>query len=289
MRHLSLPVNDYRSPSQLQFDEMVAFVDSTFAQGGATVVHCNAGMGRTGTMLAGYMIAKGMDAGQAIPLLRKARKGSIQTFKQEDGLKELEQRLRKLVPASASLSLPPEGKTASTEVPEEKATEDLSASAPSSSSSSPIQLKRVSPNGLTVVVVSDTHNLHDELDAPPAGLVHCGDFTNKGTMKELKAFDQWCAALPHTHKLGVGGNHDLSVFSELCAGGNAARILPSVTFLDNTGVQIAGVRFYGSGWSRKGSHTLPKPACHVLITHSPPWGILAGDYGNNSASQHLLV
>ena len=38
-------------------------------------------------MLASYLIKEGMPAQEAIKKLRKERRGSIQTFKQEDGLK----------------------------------------------------------------------------------------------------------------------------------------------------------------------------------------------------------
>jgi protein-tyrosine phosphatase len=58
-------------------------------------------MGRTGTVLAGnlnlkmigYLIYLGMECNKAIVKLRKERKGSIQTYKQEDFLKEYEKSL----------------------------------------------------------------------------------------------------------------------------------------------------------------------------------------------------
>src|SRR5690606_38959416 len=84
MNVLYLPVKDYYPPTIEQMVKMVNFVDE---QKGATLVHCNAGLGRTGTMLAAYLIAKGMPVSEAIKKLRKERKGSIQTNKQEDSLK----------------------------------------------------------------------------------------------------------------------------------------------------------------------------------------------------------
>jgi len=90
MQHLSLSVADYCPPTIEQMERMVEFVDANET----TLVHCNAGMGRTGTMLAAYLIAKGEPASCAIKQLRSTRRGSIQTTKQEDALRSFELHLR---------------------------------------------------------------------------------------------------------------------------------------------------------------------------------------------------
>mmetsp|Transcript_17356 Transcript_17356/g.21359 ORF Transcript_17356/g.21359 Transcript_17356/m.21359 type:complete len:228 (+) Transcript_17356:162-845(+) len=138
---------------------------------------------------------------------------------------------------------------------------------------------RANQEALRVVVISDTHNMHEEFDNIPLGdvLIHCGDFTDKGTQAELESFNQWIGQQPHEHKLVVPGNHDIGPFKFLSLK-NAPDVLSNCTFLDNDFVEIRGVKFYGSGWNRKrgASRKIP-PDTHVLITHSPPGEILSGE------------
>ena len=60
-----------------------------------------------------------------------------------------------------------------------------------------------------IVVLSDTHCMHDQVDVPPGDiLIHCGDFTNKGKKEELMSFNEWLGTLPHPHKFLIIGNHE---------------------------------------------------------------------------------
>jgi hypothetical protein len=62
-------------------------------------------------------------------------------------------------------------------------------------------------NKISIVCLSDTH-----LKCPqvPDGdlLLHAGDFTSRGKFDEMQAQLDWLSALPHRHKVVVGGNHD---------------------------------------------------------------------------------
>ncbi len=87
-RALHLPVPDFTAPTRGQMREFVEFVDLCLGEGVAVVVHCGAGVGRTGTMLACYLVSRGESPAQAIGRVREARPGSIETPEQERSIAE---------------------------------------------------------------------------------------------------------------------------------------------------------------------------------------------------------
>lgn len=93
-RHLHLPIPDFRPPSLEQMREFVEFVDACLADNVAVVAHCGAGMGRTGTMLAAYLVAKGASPADAVRKVRGLRPGSIETPEQEESLERFREYLR---------------------------------------------------------------------------------------------------------------------------------------------------------------------------------------------------
>ena len=150
---------------------------------------------------------------------------------------------------------------------------------------------------MKITIISDTHNKHNELDQllteESDVIIHCGDFTSMGYIEEVKKFLNWFSNLNQfTHKIFIAGNHDFSFeenFDEV------KDLIPSnVIYLENSEVVIDGVKFYGTpiqkvfyNWAfnkeygdlQKYYKMIPDDV-DVLITHTPPLGILDDVFNN---------
>jgi atypical dual specificity phosphatase len=67
------PVPDFTAPTQVQIDRIITFIDSHLERGIPVGVSCNAGIGRSGVILACYLVHKGLTAKDALELVRKKR------------------------------------------------------------------------------------------------------------------------------------------------------------------------------------------------------------------------
>lgn len=139
---------------------------------------------------------------------------------------------------------------------------------------------------MRLVCLSDTHGRHDVHVPDGDVLVHAGDLTGSGSLAEIAKAHAWLADLPHAHKVVIAGNHDHG-FQR--TPDEARALMTGVTYLEDEGVAIEGVRFYGSPWQpwffdwafnlQRGPDLAAVWAripddTDVLVTHGPPRGIL---------------
>jgi atypical dual specificity phosphatase len=87
--YLCLPIPDGYAPSLEQMLEFLRFEREQHGMGRVVAVHCAAGLGRTGTVLAGYLIAGGNSVESAIVHIRAVRRGAIETSEQVRFLHDL--------------------------------------------------------------------------------------------------------------------------------------------------------------------------------------------------------
>ena len=140
---------------------------------------------------------------------------------------------------------------------------------------------------MRLICISDTHGLHRRIPEVPDGdvLIHAGDCLGQGTLANIEDLNDWLGDLPHRHKIVIAGNHDWA-FQE--TPDLAVDALTNATYLEDSGVIIEGVRFWGSPWtptfmdwafmldrgqSLHEKWQLIPDNTDVLITHGPPMNI----------------
>jgi hypothetical protein len=163
------------------------------------------------------------------------------------------------------------------------------------------------------VCVSDTHHMHQQI-AMPLGdvLLHAGDFIgnygkgDKVLFAHLEDFLSWVVACSTQYALVVliAGNHD-TLLDAACYPQHTnvrekflAALPKNVAYLENSGVTHRGLtiwgtpvsasrleregqRFYSDAFERTAAERVAAyagipEACDVLLTHTPPRGMLGG-------------
>lgn len=146
---------------------------------------------------------------------------------------------------------------------------------------------------MKILHISDTHGCHHWLrDLPEADvLVHSGDFCMVGMEQEAIDFLNWFCDLPYKHKIFICGNHD-----ECLYGNSVDGLDENVHYLCNSGETIEGVKFYGVpmfmgdciGERRSRNYADIPSDTDILVTHTPPYGILDSDDNINYGSEEVL-
>lgn len=91
---LFLPVEDFTAPTPDQVEQAIKFLDDHARAGQGALVHCRAGMGRTGTILACFLVSRGMGPAEAIAHVRRQRPGSVEVYPQEYVIYQYARRLQ---------------------------------------------------------------------------------------------------------------------------------------------------------------------------------------------------
>lgn len=92
---LHVPIEDLHPPTQRQIDHCMSAIQKAIKQNMAVGVHCGAGLGRTGTILACYFVTQGVSAKNAIARVRRLRPGSIETDEQTEAIEAFAHRWEK--------------------------------------------------------------------------------------------------------------------------------------------------------------------------------------------------
>ncbi len=89
------PINDMHCPELQATDKMCAWISAQMEQGHACILHCKAGLGRTGLMLASILVYQGASAVQAIHEIRTINNSYIQSDEQFNFISLFEAHLRR--------------------------------------------------------------------------------------------------------------------------------------------------------------------------------------------------
>ena len=154
-----------------------------------------------------------------------------------------------------------------------------------------------------ICAIADTHGLHEHCKLTGGDLlIHAGDITEFGTAEEVEDFLQWFARQPFTYKVFIAGNHDL--YFEENRLHTIKKIMPeNVHYLCNSGITIGGLKIWGSPVSpyflgmafnkhrgteiKKVWNKIPA-ATDILITHTPPYGILDNETGCEQLTARIM-
>jgi atypical dual specificity phosphatase len=87
------PVPVFTAPNESQIDRMLTFIKQSVVAKRPVGVSCGAGIGRTGTILACYLLARGYLVDQAMAELTDKRGARVETASQMEVIREYARRL----------------------------------------------------------------------------------------------------------------------------------------------------------------------------------------------------
>ncbi|MEN8200067.1 MAG: metallophosphatase domain-containing protein [Thermodesulfobacteriota bacterium] len=157
---------------------------------------------------------------------------------------------------------------------------------------------------MKITAFSDTHMRHLQVEIPDGDLlIFAGDMSVCRTIQDVTGFNDLLKQLPHRHKVIIGGNHDHLLASSPELG---RKLLQDGIYLEDEAVTIDGIKIYGAPWQpifntnacdafalprgrvmREKWALIPEDT-DILITHTPPCGIMDEDGGICHGCSDLL-
>lgn len=144
---------------------------------------------------------------------------------------------------------------------------------------------------LKLTAISDTHTKHKNLNLPGGDiLIHSGDCSYQGYANEILNFLAWLEQQKskYTNIVLIPGNHDFGFETDLPRWKDECETR-GISLLHDSGVELQGIRFWGSGVSPRFNDwafnrdrgadiarhwdLIPEDT-EILVTHGPPNGIL---------------
>ena len=174
---------------------------------------------------------------------------------------------------------------------------------------------------IRIICISDTHSKHPSMPPlPPCDiLIHAGDFTNLGSLEDIKSFNSYLGTVESKYNIVIAGNHELlldeqpsekksekipyispEIYIETAR--EAEKLLSNCIYLSDSGVTLYKYNIYGSayqpyngGWAFNlpyHSQLIDKWAqipmnTDILVTHTPPYGVGDGSFLSKGKILHI--
>lgn len=154
---------------------------------------------------------------------------------------------------------------------------------------------------MIIDIVSDLHGSYPKLEGGDL-LILGGDYTARDTLGEYLLLSHWVRKQKYKKIIMIGGNHDMRISH----GGRYFLDHVEAAWLEDSGCEWEGLEFWGSPWTAwfKGINPRCKAwvlqnekelakkwklipeGIDILITHSPPYGIL-DEVIHDGVSEHV--